>query len=30
MMREGTNQIMEALASLLPESYRGNYKVNPT
>jgi len=28
MLREGTNQIMEALASLLPESYQGNYKVN--
>ena len=27
MLREGTSQIMEALASLLPESYRGNYKV---
>jgi 1-acyl-sn-glycerol-3-phosphate acyltransferase len=27
-MRDGTRQIMEALASLLPESYRGNYKVN--
>jgi 1-acyl-sn-glycerol-3-phosphate acyltransferase len=26
MMRDGTNQIMEALASLLPESYLGNYK----
>lgn len=25
-MREGTRQIMEAIASLLPESYRGNYK----
>lgn len=25
-MREGTRQIMEALASLLPESYRGIYK----
>ena len=30
MMREGTNQIMEALASLLPASYLGNYKVNQT
>jgi len=30
MMREGTSQIMESLASLLPESYRGNYKVNRT
>jgi len=28
MLRDGTNQIMEALASLLPESYQGNYKVN--
>ena len=26
MLREGTRQIMGALASLLPESYRGNYK----
>ena len=26
MMRDGTRQIMESLASLLPESYRGNYK----
>lgn len=26
MLREGTRQIMEALAELLPESYRGNYK----
>ena len=26
MMRDGTRQIMEALASLLPESYRGIYK----
>lgn len=26
MLREGTRQIMESLASLLPESYRGNYK----
>jgi 1-acyl-sn-glycerol-3-phosphate acyltransferase len=26
MMREGTRQIMEALANLLPESYRGIYK----
>jgi 1-acyl-sn-glycerol-3-phosphate acyltransferase len=25
-LREGTRQIMESLASLLPESYRGNYK----
>ncbi len=30
MMREGTSQIMESLASLLPESYLGNYKVNQT
>ena len=28
MLHEGTNQIMEALASLLPESYQGNYKRN--
>ena len=27
MMRKGTRQIMESLASLLPESYRGNYRV---
>jgi 1-acyl-sn-glycerol-3-phosphate acyltransferase len=26
MIREGTRQIMETLASLLPESYRGRYK----
>jgi 1-acyl-sn-glycerol-3-phosphate acyltransferase len=26
MLREGTRQIMATLASLLPESYRGNYK----
>ena len=26
MLKEGTEQIMEALAELLPESYRGNYK----
>ncbi len=26
MMREGTHQIMQSLADLLPESYRGNYK----
>jgi 1-acyl-sn-glycerol-3-phosphate acyltransferase len=26
MLREGTRQIMESLAGLLPESYRGNYK----
>ena len=26
MLREGTSQIMESLASLLPESYRGSYK----
>jgi 1-acyl-sn-glycerol-3-phosphate acyltransferase len=26
MMRDGTRQIMESLASLLPESYRGMYK----
>jgi len=28
-IREGTHQIMQVLASLLPESYRGNYKSNP-
>lgn len=28
MLREGTAQIMESLAALLPESYVGNYKVN--
>lgn len=28
MLREGTQQIMEALAMLLPKSYQGNYKVN--
>jgi len=27
MLRAGTRQIMESLANLLPESYRGNYKV---
>jgi len=27
MMREGTRQIMESLAGLLPESYQGKYKV---
>jgi 1-acyl-sn-glycerol-3-phosphate acyltransferase len=27
MLRAGTRQIMESLASLLPESYRGNFKV---
>lgn len=26
MLRDGTRQIMESLAELLPESYRGNYK----
>jgi 1-acyl-sn-glycerol-3-phosphate acyltransferase len=26
MMREGTKQIMQSLAELLPESYRGNYR----
>ena len=26
MLREGTQQIMQALADLLPESYRGSYK----
>ncbi len=28
MLRQGTRQIMESLASLLPESYRGTYKSN--
>jgi 1-acyl-sn-glycerol-3-phosphate acyltransferase len=28
MMQEGTRQIMESLASLLPEAYRGYYKSN--
>lgn len=28
-IREGTRQIMETLAGLLPDSYRGNYKTNP-
>jgi 1-acyl-sn-glycerol-3-phosphate acyltransferase len=28
MIREGTRQIMETLAALLPESYRGRYKSN--
>ena len=28
-IREGTRQIMETLAGLLPEAYRGNYKTNP-
>lgn len=28
-VRDGTRQIMESLASLLPESYRGYYKSNP-
>ena len=28
MLREGTRQIMESLASLLPESYLGNYKTD--
>ncbi len=28
MMREGTRQIMEALAGLLPEEYRGKYKTS--
>ena len=26
MLREGTEQIMESLAELLPDSYRGKYK----
>lgn len=29
MLREGTDQIMESLARLLPESYVGNYKAHP-
>ena len=28
MLQQGTRQIMESLAELLPESYRGNYKSN--
>ena len=28
MLQEGTRQIMQSLADLLPESYRGNYKPN--
>ena len=28
MLREGTRQIMESLADLLPEAYRGKYKSN--
>jgi len=28
MLQEGTRQIMESLADLLPKSYRGNYKSN--
>ena len=28
MLRDGTRQIMESLANLLPESYRGNFKSN--
>ena len=28
-MREATRQIMESIARLLPEAYRGNYKSNP-
>lgn len=27
MMREGTDQIMEALANLLPEAYHGSYRI---
>jgi len=30
MLHEGTSQIMESLASLLPDSYLGNYKANQT
>jgi 1-acyl-sn-glycerol-3-phosphate acyltransferase len=29
MLRNGTKQIMESLAVLLPESYRGRYGVDP-
>jgi 1-acyl-sn-glycerol-3-phosphate acyltransferase len=29
MLQEGTRQIMQSLANLLPEAYRGNYKPNP-
>jgi len=29
MVRDGTRQIMESLASLLPDSYRGYYQSNP-
>jgi 1-acyl-sn-glycerol-3-phosphate acyltransferase len=28
MLQEGTRQIMQSLADLLPDSYRGNYKPN--
>ena len=28
MMRDGTHRIMESLAALLPESYRGNFRAN--
>ncbi len=28
MIQDGTRQVMEALAGLLPESYRGNYKAS--
>lgn len=30
MLQEGTRQIMESLARLLPESYRGNYRSDPS
>ena len=29
-LQEGTHLIMETLASLLPDAYRGKYKSNPT
>jgi hypothetical protein len=28
-IREGTRRIMETLARLLPEDYRGNYRTDP-
>ena len=28
MLQQGTRQIMESLAELLPQAYRGNYKSN--
>lgn len=29
MLREGTHRIMQSLAELLPDSYRGNYRTSP-